>query len=241
MKRVIQGIANRLGYRLCRIDRASADPFIDMRRLCKDVGRPTIFDVGAHHGQTALRFREIFPESLILSFEPFPESFGTLRRNTASDPNIKTFDFGLSDKDGVFKFHSNPSSATNSLLSTDCQGSATWCEGLLETEKIVEARFRTLDSVIQELQLPKVNILKIDVQGAEYLVLEGAKSAFREGRIDIVYSEIITQPTYENQKRFDQALGAVYECGFDLYNIYNPSLTQDGRLRQVDVIFTRKA
>jgi hypothetical protein len=96
-----------------------------------------------------------------------------------------------------------------------------------------------LDSVISELQLPKIDILKLDVQGAEHLVMKGAGSACRERRINIIYSEIITQPTYVGQKRLDEALGVFYESGFDLHNIYNLNSSESGRLRQVDAIFTR--
>lgn len=88
--------------------------------------------------------------------------------------------------------------------------------------------------------IPAIDILKLDVQGAEPLVIEGAAKACRRGAIRLVYSEIITQPTYQGQKRFDEALAVFYNNGFDLYNIYNFSLTLDGRLREVDVIFTKR-
>ena len=241
MKRLIKKIAHQLGYRVQRISPATptANPFNEMKRIFQHVDEPIIFDVGAHHGQTAGRFREIFPNSTIYSFEPFPESFDQLRQNTRNEPNTKIFNFGLSDRNGVLKFYSNPSSATNSLLSTDINGPKTWNEGLLETKKIIEAEFRTLDSVISEEHIPEVNILKLDVQGAEHLVLKGAISAIQNGQVDLIYSEIITQPTYVDQKRFDEALEVFYDCGFDLLNIFNLSLTENGRLRQVDVIFTR--
>ena len=158
---------------------------------------------------------------------------------TPSASGTRIFNFGLSDENGTLKFHSNPSSATNSLLSTDSQGAETWTEGLLETKEVVEAEFKTLDAFVEEAGVPNVNILKLDVQGAEPRVLKGAESTLRDGKIDLIYSEIITQPTYVDQKRFDQALGVFYDCGFDLHNVYNLSLTKEGKLRQVDVIFVR--
>src|SRR5262245_14595836 len=170
MKRSIQTLANWLGYRVIKVDSiVSGDAFADMKQLSVDIAAPIIFDVGAHHGQTAMAFRRVFPQSRILSFEPFPESFAILQHNTSRDQRITPFNFGLSDRVGIFSFHSNPSSATNSLLATDVLGAKTWGEGILETKVIVQAQFKTIDSVISELAIPKIDILKLDVQGAEPL------------------------------------------------------------------------
>ncbi len=76
------------------------------------------------------------------------------------------------------------------------------------------------------------------MQGAESLVIAGATSTCNQGMIRLIYSEIIIQPTYKGQKRFDEALAVFYNNGFDLHDIYNMNKTSAGRLRQVDVIFT---
>jgi FkbM family methyltransferase len=217
-----------------------ADAFTEMQRLCLDIKEPIIFDVGAHHGETAIKLRSYFPEARIVCFEPFFESFQVLKRNTESDQRITIFNFGLSNQSGTFPFHSNLSSATNSLLSSDELGSTTWEAGLLETKDIVQAQFKTMDAVLDQLAIPKIDILKLDVQGAEPLVLEGASTACKKGVIQTIYSEIITQPTYVGQKRFDEALAVYFNYGFDLHNIYNLSLTSMGQLRQVDAIFVRQ-
>jgi hypothetical protein len=145
----------------------------------------------------------------------------------------------LSDQNSVLPFCSNSSSATNSLLDSDDRYAQTWGEGLLETQNKIMAEFRTLDSFLADQGIPKINILKLDVQGAEYRVMQGALEACKRGQIDTVYTEIILQPTYCEQKRFDEALTVFYSAGFDLHGIYNPILTDSGRLAQVDVIFAK--
>ena len=210
-----------------------------MQRLLVGVEEPIILDVGAHHGHVSKAFRYLFPTSTVYAFEPFEESFEQLKANTASDPRIKAFNFGLSDRKGMQSFHSNPGSATNSLLSTEERGAQTWGTGLLETRKTVQAEFKTIDSVVAEMRLPRIDILKLDVQGAEHLVISGATATCDRGMIGLIYSEIITQPTYKHQKRYDEALAVFYDNRFDLYNIYNFNHTDKGRLRQIDVIFTK--
>lgn len=243
MKKVIQKLANRCGYRLSKLSHPidAENPFTAMQRLLMGIKEPIIFDVGAHHGYVSRTFRKMFPASKIYAFEPFKESYEKLKTNTASDPRINVFNFGLSNQVGTQPFHSNPSSATNSLLSTDELGSQIWGAGLLETQDIVKAQFKTIDSVIETMRIPKIDILKLDIQGAESIVMEGALVTCSRGLIRLIYSEIITQPTYKGQKRFDEAMAAFYNNGFDLYSIYNMSFTGAGRLRQIDVIFTKNS
>jgi len=258
MKKGIQQLLASFGYRISRLpapaydedsitaireDSITAmreDPFTAMQHLLIGIKQPIIFDVGAHHGHISRHFRSLFPTSTVYSFEPFQDSFEQLKANTASDQGIKVFNFGLGDRNGTQSFNSNSSSATNSLLATDELGSLTWGSGLLETKTIVQAEFRTLDSVLEAMRIPRIDILKLDVQGAEPLVMEGALSACRTGAISLVYSEIIIQPTYKGQKRFDESLAAFYRNGFDLYNIYNMCYTAEGRLCQVDATFTKQ-
>jgi FkbM family methyltransferase len=242
MKKGIQRLLNSFGYRISRLSSpaTSEDPFMAMQRLLIGIKEPIIFDVGAHHGHVSRLFRTLFPTSTVYSFEPFQDSFAQLKANTASDPRIKAFNFGLGDRSGTQAFHSNSSSATNSLLATDELGSRTWGSGLLETQNIVQAEFKTIDSVLEAMRIPRVDILKLDVQGAEPLVMEGALSACRMGAIRLLYSEIIIQPTYQDQKRFDESLAIFYRNGFDLYNIYNMCFTAEGRLCQVDATFTKR-
>lgn len=242
MKQLIQSVAHACGVHISRATPVShQDSFAQMRLLCAGSPQPVVFDVGAHHGHVAQAFREALPGCRVFAFEPFPDSFEKLRANTASDPSITPLNFGLCDQVGKRTFHSNPSSATNSLLSTDPTGAATWGKGLLETQATIELDFKTVDAVLEELGLPRIDILKLDVQGAEPLVMEGAARACREGRIGMVYSEIITQPTYAGQKRLDQALAVFYDRGFDLHNLYELSLSPAGKLRQLDALFTQQS
>ncbi|HEU5075947.1 MAG TPA: FkbM family methyltransferase [Polyangiaceae bacterium] len=209
----------------------------DMRQLCQHVREPIIFDVGAHHGKVSLRFRSFFPHATIFAFEPFAESFRTLEQNTRGDARIQAFQLGLSRERGLLEFHSNANSNTNSLLASSERGLELWGEGLFETQEVIRAQFTTLDEFVAEHGIPRIDILKMDVQGAEHWVLEGAAETLAAGKVGLVYCEMSTQPSYHGQKRFDRALADYYDRGFDLHNFYNESSTDDGVLRQLDAIF----
>lgn len=98
--------------------------------------------------------------------------------------------------------------------------------------------FSTIDRFVAEENIPSIDVLKLDVQGAEYLVLKGAEKSIAASRINLIYSEIITQPTYKNQKELHEVLRLFHDYAFLLHNIYNLSRTSSGKLRQIDAIFT---
>ena len=241
MKEIVKRLINKCGYRISRYHQPAIynKAFIKLQKLLTGVNDPVIFDVGAHHGLVSKTFRELFATASIYAFEPFKDSFEILKSNTKTDPGIRIFNFGLSDREGPRSFYSNTNSGTNSLFAIDEASSEIWGQGLLQSKAVIEAQFRTIDSVVQEMGISVIDILKLDVQGAEALVMAGASSTCRKKAVRLLYSEIITQPAYAGQNRFDKALAPFYDSGFDLYNIYNMDTTVEGRLRQVDAIFTR--
>jgi hypothetical protein len=80
-------------------------------------------------------------------------------------------------------------------------------------------------------------LLKLDVQGAEPLVLKGGEGLLRSGRVRLVYTEIMTLPTYAGQAELHEFLSMMRGYGFELFNIFNLSTTAAGQLRCVDAIF----
>ena len=238
MKEFIKSLIEKTGYRVSRVPEVEIDAYGEMKRLMKEVKNPVIFDVGAHHGDVTRDFRKLFTNSTIYAFEPFMESYKELKKNTQSDPNIHAYNFGLGDEDGSKEFFVNEKSSTNSLLQSDSASDKTWGENLLTTKEAIKIEIRKLDSVIEKLKISHIDILKLDVQGAEYLVLSGAQQAARDSKISLLYTEIITLPTYVGQKRFDEMLGIYYNSGLNLHGFYNMSRTKFGQLRQLDAIFT---
>jgi len=213
--------------------------FKDMQSMFGATTRPTILDVGAHVGQTSNRFRKLFPYSQIYAIEPFPESFRLCKSFFKQDLKTKVVNMALSNIDGRQLLHANSSPQTNSILKTDPKAAEIWGSNACSTRNIIEVQSETLDTFLDREKIDKVDILKLDVQGAEHLVMEGAKYACKQKAIRAIYAEIITQPTYENQARLDEALKMYFECGFELFNTYNHGYTNSGRLCQIDALFIK--
>lgn len=243
-KNLLKSVLRDLGLKVVKLNSpfiTKHDPFLVQKEMFNGLNlNPIIFDVGAYHGHVALRYKSLFPNSTIYCFEPFCESFKHLQANLSNQSSFKLFQLGLSDSSGKSFFHSNQFEMTNSILESDIKGNLTWGEGLLETKEVVEIETKTIDELVLELGIESIDILKMDVQGAEFKVIRGAKDFLANGGVKIVYTEIITMPTYIGQMGLEDTLMLFKNVGFQLVGLYNYSYSSPGQLRQVDAIFIRK-
>src|ERR1700756_439016 len=94
------------------------DAFLDISRLSKVMHyeNGAIVDVGANHGQAALRLVREFPEKQIYSFEPHPRTFVELQRNVRRYPNITPVNAALAAQSGEADLFEYGNSALNSLV-----------------------------------------------------------------------------------------------------------------------------
>jgi FkbM family methyltransferase len=239
MKEVVKKLFKKFGYNIVNLNSTERNAFKDQFKIIG--GNPvTIFDVGACTGEVTFKYNYLFTNSIIYSFEPFIPSFEILQKNTSKLPNIKCFNVALSNMSGQVDFHVNKSYATCSILATHPDSSKNWNEEALCTTQKIKIKSITLDDFVAQNQIEKIDILKLDTQGTEYQIIEGASKSIEHKKISLIYLEIITMPTYQQQKEFDEILLLLRSKGFVLYNLYNFSYTNLGELRQVDAIFVRK-
>lgn len=247
LKRIAKGLAYSLGFEITRArprsksgDRPSVwDPYHEQARLLKRVANPVIFDVGAHIGQTAVKYNKLFPAARIYSFEPFKASFEMLQVNVKSRPEITPVNLALGALNGKRKLTINRSTATNSLFPTDHRAQETW-NGTDVTNTVgeMEVSISTLDTYIQSIPgLNKIDILKLDAQGSEMEILIGARSLMEKGMIGIVFTEIIVMPTYVGQRNLDEYLAYMRTLNYYLHNFYNCCYSNEGQINQLDALF----
>lgn len=234
IKSGIKQLFERFRYQISR-----KNPFTVQSQLisAKD---PIIFDIGAHVGSITKIYRSLFPRAFIHSFEPFPQSFQELLKNTERDSRIFCHQKAASCKDGNAIFNANISSATNSLLATDDRGSLFWGDGLLDTISRIQVNTTTVDLFCKETGISNIDILKMDVQGAEFSVLKGATDMLENQQIALIYTELILCPTYKDQNKFHEYLSFFASFGYELLDFYNP-IRHCNQLIQADCIFLSSA
>jgi FkbM family methyltransferase len=151
---------------------------------------------------------------------------------------VTVHQIGLAEASQSFDLHVNAFAPTNSLLETDPSADLTWGAGILDTQRKLSCQFSTLDAFANELGINRINLLKLDVQGAEEKVFAGGSKSLAAGLIDVIYMEIIVMPTYKGQSRIGEYFELLQSYGMSLHGIYNLSHVS-GRLRQLDAIFVR--
>jgi FkbM family methyltransferase len=148
----------------------------------------TCYDCGANVGYfTLLLSRLVGSTGRVFSFEPLPENLKHLRRHVDMNKraNVTIIESALSDHIGKVNFFSDGSASR------------------ISAEGNIEIGCSNIDS----LDLPPPDLIKIDVEGAEVLVISGAEETLREHQPMIFLSLHIPIPTAEALAERIRALG----------------------------------
>lgn len=231
LKRATLKVLEYLGFQLVRsMDAFTAQAALTMAK------EPVIFDIGAADGGVAKIYRQRFPLAFIHCFEPLPESFARLERSLGAAPRTFCHPSAVADLQGSALLNANRSTATSSLLRTDGRGASFWGGGVLDTSAQVTVQTTTVDAFCAAARIEHIDILKMDVQGLEYAVLQGARGMLAQQRVTLVYTELIVCPTYQGQRKLHEYFALFDGLGYDLVDFFNP-IRRRGQLLQTDAIF----
>jgi len=129
-----------------------------------------IVDVGAHVGTFTLLASKIVGEKgKVIAIEPEPKNYKQLIENIKLNNflNVNPLNIALGDYNGFGKLYISYSPQCHSLLFKEDKISS------------IEVLLKTLDNLLEELNLKKIDVIKIDVEGAEILVLKGAEKTLK--------------------------------------------------------------
>lgn len=158
----------------------------DMGKLgCSPASVKCVLDVGANVGRSASTFGRIFPRAIIYSFEPVAATIDELRRNTREwQDRVSVQPYAVTDHDGVVPMTIYDNNEINSLEGTPSPFGAI-------VEKL-EVPCVSLDGWCDRNSIPQIDLLKVDVEGAESKVLRGADRLLRQRAIRFIYLEVKT-------------------------------------------------
>ena len=197
-----------------------------------------IFDVGAHHGESAKKYAGMFKNAQILSFEPSPIAFEVLKKL-----RLKRFEpcnFGFSDFSGTVDLNLNKVSPTSSLLPFSPLAKANWGLAGLENDRVCKCAFVTFDQFVSTRGIGTVDFVKIDVQGAEFRVLNGALGSLEKQIVSVVQIELILAETYLGQKTAGWYFSFFEQLGYRLFSINDIVVGDSGQVLQIDAMFVTK-
>ncbi len=174
--------------------------------------KPIIFDVGANKGEYSSSILNYLPFSKVFAFEPNPKAFLDLQKKK----EINTYNVALGNKKGKEKIHvykDTPNSQHGSLFPNFAK--------VINSELSKKETFsfdiniNTIDNFCSENEIFQIDFLKIDVEGYEFSVLQGAKKMLDNNNIKIIQFEFNVSNILSKVFLFD-----FYNLLEDKYNFY---------------------
>jgi len=201
-------------------------------------GIDLVLDVGANMGQFAAEIRRYGYAGRIVSFEPLSQAHGELQQSCAADPLWDAYPrCAIGDTNGEVEINIAGNSESSSILPMlESHRSAAPQSAYQGKEK---ASIKTLDVVAgQYLKDARATFLKIDTQGFEWHVLDGARETLPH--IKGILVELSLVPLYEGQHLWQDVIARLETAGFTLW-AFKPVFSDQatGRTLQMDGIFYR--
>jgi FkbM family methyltransferase len=237
LTRSIRSALHAVGLGVHRIG-VESDAMYRLARAIAHFEIDAVFDVGANVGQFSTHLRKCGYSGQIVSFEPLAKAHSMLARRARRDARWTVHErCALGDRDGEILIHvAKNSVSSSSLPMLPLHVSAAQDSHFVDSEVAPLRRFDTVAPPY--LAVCRRPFLKLDVQGAERQVLDGANLTLSS--IVGIVCEISMAPLYEGQPAWLDIVSLLKAAGYTLWGL-QPGFTdpRNGRVLQVDATFFR--
>jgi FkbM family methyltransferase len=137
-----------------------------------------VLDIGANMGVYSIRAgQKVGPHGHVFAFEPLPETVARLKRNISYNKldNITVLDIAVGDRDGVATLYEGKRQSSASVCHHSMSGPSH------------EVKVKTIDTVVKELKLARVDWIKMDIEGAEPAALAGMEETLARFKPSILF------------------------------------------------------
>ena len=173
-----------------------------------------VFDVGGHRGETAGHFSRSFPAARILSFEPVHDNFAVLTERARAWPNVECHQVAFGNHTGEVSIVLQPDSQ-NHTLKTHSDTSPN------PSQRFETVKVTTLDECTAGRQIAGIDLLKIDTEGYELAIFDGARRLLDRHRIGPILFEASLDPTDTTHTSLPEATAFLRPFGYELTAIYD--------------------
>jgi len=127
-----------------------------------------VLDIGAYVGMFTLRVTRLVGDTgMVIAIEPEPHNLSYLKRNVEHLSNVRVIEEAISDRIGEGTLYIS---------------NATPCHTLIYPhKKSIKVKINTLDNIVAQLNLPHIDFIKMDIEGAGLQALEGARCVLKDG------------------------------------------------------------
>lgn len=186
----------------------------------------TLFDIGANIGWYSLNWGMKYPNSTIYAFEPIEKTHGFCKRNLILNniQNVQLHKLAISDKSGEKEYFFSPE--TSVLASSEN------IMGYQNAQKVVVS-VETLDRFVSKHKVQKVDVLKCDVEGAEFLSLKGSVQTIKKD-LPIVVLELFHEWSKKFNYHPNEAIEFLEVLGYKAFLPCNGFLEEANEYRSSD-------
>jgi FkbM family methyltransferase len=193
----------------------------------------TVFDVGANFGQTYTTFRRYFPDALIYCFEPVTDTFAVLQKTLAGDTCARAdrLAFGSTvDTRTIRLFQHAPglNSLREDLMSHD--------QDAREESVTVD----TIDSYCARNGIQQIDLLKIDTEGFEIPVVEGAQALLTNGGISLILAEVGLDSRNDRNSPFSALVERPLTFDYRFFGLYDVTHDYSFGVAFANALFVRE-
>ena len=182
-------------------------------------------------GETRNRLLALLPQARLIGFEPDAEECQRLRR--AARPGYTYHDVAVAGRDEQRTLYLTRERACSSLLQPNAAffGRFLDCAPQIEVEQQRTVETVSLDSFLPRIGVAHVDFLKLDTQGTELEILQGASHLIAAGVVGIQV-EVEFAPIYQGQPLFSDLDGHLRQLGFMLFDLSRNRYRRSGIPRE---------
>lgn len=183
----------------------------------------TFFDIGAHLGWYSINLAKHYKNAKFYAFEPVPNTYSLLKRNISINrlENILSFNFGLSNEQRITKFFY---SETGSAVASE--------RDIFDVQTLdrVTCELKTLDNFVETEKIRKIDFIKCDVEGSEFLVINGGEKSIQKF-LPILFIEQVEDWCNKFNYTTSELTSFLFSMGYKMFEITGQNLCQ---LQKID-------
>ena len=199
-----------------------------------------VFDVGANVGDMTMSMCKWFPDATVHAFEPYSKTFETLRARVESSPyrdRVSLHNFGFYDKKGTAPLHVTSFHGANSLVAVSPAYHA--FNPHIREEALEDVQLVRLDDFVAEAGISHIDLMKVDVEGAEFEVFAGGVHTL-SSMIDTIFCEMSFARFPRERGEYIRVCQVLQDSGFapaEIYDVAQGDTGDQWRLAQFDFVF----
>jgi len=191
------------------------DGLDDLAHILPAASVRAVIDVGVHLGNASADYLRVFPSARVIGVEADARSTPQLRSRFAAEPRYELVEAAAAAVDGERRtFYALPDSGTSSLQTPLEDQARTHAD-------VVEVPTVSIDALCAQRGIETVDLLKVDVEGAEIEVLRGAEGLLRSSAIRAVYAEARFIRETEGGVLVHELAAFLAPFGYRLHNLYD--------------------